>query len=501
MFEIQYVIIIGILLLFSVLLSKLSVRFGIPSLILFLILGVLASHRGIVSWGIDPKVAEIIGGIGLAFILFSGGLDTEWDSVKKVAVPGIILSTFGVVITCIVISYFLAIIANISFSRALLFGAVVSSTDAAAVFNILRSQKIKLKSKLRPLLEFESGSNDPIAIFLTLALISWLNKEESSVLVFTLHFFLQMGLGLVFGWGFGRLMVILNNRLRLDFAGLYPVLSISLILLTFSISTALEGSGYLACYMAGLTVGRYRLVGKRALFQVHEGITMLVQIVMFLTLGFIVNIDTIVQIIPQGIMVALFLMFLARPISVYLCLFFFSSYNWREKMFISWVGLRGATPIILATYTVQVQGLNFNLFFNFVFFVVVLSVLLQGITLPWVAKVLKVRLPHTMLSSHPLDYVLNSSKCSQLVEVYVKKSSPVIKKQVVDINLPEGTSVALVNRAGQFLLVTGGFVLDEGDTAYAISPLEKKEEVELLFEPPIEEKEGEENNSFIEENI
>ena len=306
MFEIQYVIIIGILLLFSVLLSKLSVRFGIPSLILFLILGVLASHRGIVSWGIDPKVAEIIGGIGLAFILFSGGLDTEWDSVKKVAVPGIILSTFGVVITCVVISYFLAIVANISFSRALLFGAVVSSTDAAAVFNILRSQKIKLKSKLRPLLEFESGSNDPIAIFLTLALISWLNKEESSVLVFTLHFFLQMGLGLVFGWGFGRLMVILNNRLRLDFAGLYPVLSISLILLTFSISTALEGSGYLACYMAGLTVGRYRLVGKRALFQVHEGITMLVQIVMFLTLGFIVNIDTIVQIIPQGIMVALF---------------------------------------------------------------------------------------------------------------------------------------------------------------------------------------------------
>jgi potassium/hydrogen antiporter len=488
MFGLEYIIVMGVLLLISVLSSKVSTRLGIPSLVLFLILGIFANSQKFINWTPQPQFIELTGGLALAFILFSGGLDTAWKDVRKVFWSGIVLSTVGVLLTCFFVALMLNVFMGVPIIKALLFGAVVSSTDAAAVFNILKTQKVRLKGRIRPLLEFESGSNDPIAIFLTLALISVFDyTTTTSIWGWILYFFLQMGLGLVLGWAFGKLMVFLNNGLKLEFAGLYTVLSIALVLMTYSLTALCQGSGFLACYIAGLTLGAHRLVGRRALFQIHEGITWLVQICMFLVLGFLVDLTTLIHIIPEGILISLGLIFIARPIGVWVSTLPFS-FNWREKGFISWVGLRGATAIILATYTVQVKGIDFSMFFNFVFFVVVVSVLLQGTSLPWFARLFKVNLPEQYLKKHPLDFILSNKKCSQLIEVFIQEGACIAGKQVVDIKLPEDTSIVMVNRKGQFLLVTGGSIIEEGDTVYAISSLAQKEALSELLKEIVKEK-------------
>ncbi|BAJ64902.1 potassium/proton antiporter [Anaerolinea thermophila] len=298
----DYVLIAAaLLLLFSVLISKISDRFGVPTLLLFLILGMLAGSDG--PGGIyfdNPAQAQFIGVIALVLILFSGGLDTEWRHIQPVLKEGLLLSTLGVLITAGVAGLCAHLLLDLSLTEGLLFGAIVSSTDAAAVFSVLRSRGIHLQGKLKPLLELESGSNDPMAVFLTLGLIQWLTQPNPSVGQMVGLFIQQMLIGAVLGLGMGRVMLFLINRLKLGYEGLYPVLTLSLVFLTYGVTAVLGGSGFLAVYMAGIVLGHYDFIHKRSLLRFHDGLAWLMQIAMFLTLGLLVFPSRLLPIVGGG---------------------------------------------------------------------------------------------------------------------------------------------------------------------------------------------------------
>jgi cell volume regulation protein A len=311
----------SILLLVSVLASKISDRFGVPALLLFLILGMLAGSDG--PGGIyfdDPVLAQFIGVIALVLILFSGGLDTEWKLVRPVLKEGLLLSTFGVFITAIVTGVFASKLLGFTLVEGLLFGAIVSSTDAAAVFSVLRSKGIGLKGQLKPLLELESGSNDPMAIFLTIGLIEIITQPDSAPASLIGLFLRQMLIGAALGYGMGRLMLFFINRLKLGYEGLYTVLTLALMFLAFGVTAVAGGSGFLAVYIAGIVLGNHDFVHKRSILRFHDGLAWLMQIAMFLTLGLLVFPSRLVPIALEGLLLACILMFVARPSSVFISL-------------------------------------------------------------------------------------------------------------------------------------------------------------------------------------
>src|SRR5512134_2919727 len=374
------------LLLLSVLASKAFGRMGIPALLLFLGIGMLAGSDGPGGIHFDnPWLAQSLGVVALTFILFAGGMDTEWASVRRVLGIGISLSTVGVAVTAGLVGWFATAALNMSWFEGLLIGAIVSSTDAAAVFAVMRSRYVGLRSPLKPLLELESGSNDPMAVFLTIGLISLITGQSDSPLDLVPMFIRQMVLGATIGYGIGKLMVLLINRLRLEYEGLYPVLTLSLVLLTYSGSAWLGGNGFLAVYIAGLMMGNSQFVHKRSLTRFHDGLAWLMQITMFLALGLQVFPTQLVPIAGTGLFLALFLMVFARPVAVFVTLAF-ASLTIKEKAMVAWVGLRGAVPIILATFPLLAGIPQATTIFNLVFFIVLTSVLLQGTSIPLVAR-------------------------------------------------------------------------------------------------------------------
>jgi len=357
----------AVLLLLSVLVSKISDRFGVPTLLLFLVLGMLAGSDG--PGGIafdDPAAAQFIGVVALVQILFAGGLDTEWERVRPVLKEGLLLATVGVLITALVTGLFATVLLGFPLLEGLLLGAIVSSTDAAAVFSVLRSKGVGLKGQLQPLLELESGSNDPMAIFLTVGLSQLITQPDSSPLGLLGLFLLQMLVGGVAGYLMGRVMLFLVNRLKLGYEGLYPVLILSMAFLTFGLTDLLGGSGFLAVYLAGLVLGHHDFIHKRSLVRFNDGLAWLMQIAMFLTLGLLVFPSELVPIIGVGLLMAFCLIFIARPLGTFVGLLP-SAFRWRGKAFISWVGLRGAVPIVLATFPLLNQIPQADLIFNVVF--------------------------------------------------------------------------------------------------------------------------------------
>lgn len=469
----EYVLIgASILLLISVLVSKISDRFGVPALLLFLILGMLAGSDGF--GGIyfdDPALAQFIGIIALVLILFSGGLSTEWNEVRPVFKEGLLLSTFGVLITAITVGLFASVLLGFSFLEGLLLGSIVSSTDAAAVFSVLRSKGISLKGKLKPLLELESGSNDPMAIFLTVGLIQLITQPNLSVLSLIGLFIQQMLIGAVVGYGMGKAMLFLINRLKLGYEGLYPVLTLSLVFLAFGLTDLIGGSGFLAVYLAGIILGRQDFLHQKSLMRFHDGLAWIMQIAMFLTLGLLVFPSRLTPIIGVGLLIAGCLMFLARPISIFISLLP-STLNWREKTFISWVGLRGAAPIILATFPLLAQLQQANLIFNVVFFVVLTSVLLQGTSLSRMAKLLKVDAPIIPKRIYPIEYVPMGGLKSELKELPVPIESSMNGKAIFELELPDDFLVILIARDNDFMLPSGGTVLQGNDTLLVLSDKE-----------------------------
>ncbi|HEY7355592.1 MAG TPA: potassium/proton antiporter, partial [Ktedonobacterales bacterium] len=374
------------LLLISILASKASQRLGIPALLLFLVIGMLAGSDG--PGGIyfdDPYLAELLGIVALVLILFDGGLDTKWGDLRPALWPGLALSTLGVLITATLVGWFAIIILHFSWLEGLLLGAVVSATDAAAVFSVLRATHVRLKGILAPLLELESASNDPMAVFLALSFLYLLSHPGVSPAELILRFFQQMGIGAVVGLVMGWVMVFLVNRVRLSQDGLYPAFTLSLVFLTYAVTTIFDGSGFLAVYLAGLVMGSWDFTHKDSLMRFHDGLAWLTQIGMFLTLGLLVFPSQLVPIFISGLAMAGVLIFLARPVSVLLCLLL-TSMPLNEKLFVSWVGLRGAAPIILATFPLLAGTGQARLIFNLVFFIVLTSILLQGTSIPLVAR-------------------------------------------------------------------------------------------------------------------
>ena len=384
---------ISTLLLLSVLASRASGKLGVPALLLFLAIGMLAGSEGLGGIEFDyPRLAQSLGVIALTLILFAGGLDTRWVDIRPVVWKGILLATVGVCVTAGLVAWFAAALLQFSLLEGVLLGAIVSSTDAAAVFTVLRSRQARLRGQLTPLLELESGSNDPMAVFLTVAVISLLTHAEPSVAMLVPRFVMQMTLGALLGYSMGHAMTWLINHARLEQEGLYAVLSLALALFTYGLTTSVGGNGFLAVYLAGLVLANSDVSHREVLRRFHDGQAWLMQILMFLTLGLQVFPSRIVPIIGTGLVLSLFLMFVARPVSVFLALVA-SDLTAKEKLLIAWGGLRGAVPIILATFPMIAGVPKAETIFNLVFFIVLTSVLLQGTTLSRIARWLGVSAP------------------------------------------------------------------------------------------------------------
>lgn len=459
----------AVLILVSVVSSKLADKFAIPVLLLFLGIGILAGSEGI--GGIyfnNPQFAKAIGIVALIFILFFSGLSTKWEDVKLVFRPGIVLSTAGVLLTAVITGFFAVSILKFSFLEGMLLGSIISSTDAAAVFTILRSKKISLKKPLKPLLEFESGSNDPMAVFLTVGFISILTDPNKSVLTLIPKFFLDMGIGTLIGYFMAKFIVIFLKRLRLHYEGLYPVIMLSLVLLTYVAAVFLKGNGFLAVYLAGLMLGREEFPNKKMIVRFQDGLAWLMQIIMFITLGMLVFPSHLVPLIGAGILLTFLLMVVARPLSVFLCLMPFNL-SLRKKTMIAWVGLKGSVPIILATFPYMAGIQQADTIFNIVFFVVIASVFMQGTSIPALSKILKLDTPWTQKVNYPIEFEKTEGIDAELTDLIVPYNSKAVGKHIRDLRVPEKCLIVLVSREGKFIIPSGSLRIEGGDVLLVLA--------------------------------
>lgn len=465
----------------SIFASKLSAKFGIPGLILFLGVGMLAGVDGPGNYAFDDAaMAQHIGTLALAFILFSGGLDTQIAAVKSVLWQGLTMSTIGVLITALLVGVMASWLLDWPLTYGLLLGAVVSSTDAAAVFSVLGSQQLGLKGRLRPLLELESGSNDPMAVFLTLAMISVIQSPENGFGSLLIFFVQQMGLGALMGVGAGLLIPRIINGARLKQDGLYPVLSIATVMCTFGLTQIIGGNPFLAVYLAGIGLGRTTFVHRNLLVKFHDGIAWLMQILMFVILGLLATPSELPAIALPALILAVFLVLVARPVAVVATLMPFRV-PWREQLFVAWVGLRGAVPIILATFPLMAGVQYAEMMFPIVFFMVVVSVLAQGSSIGAVAKLLKVDAPCERLLPSPFVFEPQQDTEQELVAVRIHEKSEAVGKRIFELSLPADTLIVTVSRDGKIMVPRGELELMPADQLQLLIHRPDLESVQGLF--------------------
>lgn len=444
-------------LLLCVVASKISAKLGIPALLLFLCIGMLAGSDG--PGGIeftDLALTKSLGTLALAFILFAGGLETNWQAIRPIALKGLALSTIGVVVTCISVGAFVHYVLKFPPLPSLLLGAVVSSTDAAAIFGVLKSSGIRLKHNITELLEFESGTNDPVAIFLTITLTSMITEPGFSATTIIPRLLLEMPLGAVIGWLGAKGAVWLINRIRLEYDGLYPVITLATVCLVFGGSAWIHGNPFLAVYVAGISMGSQNFLHRLALTQFHDAMAWITQIGVFLLLGLLVFPSQLPSVAFSGVLLSLFLIFVARPVAVFASLAL-SKMQKRTKLFIAWAGLRGAVPIILATFPALAGVNEATEIFNLVFFVVLTSVLIQGTTLRPLAKLLSVSRPASSTSG------MKPASGGDLLEITLVEGSKAVGLQVVELGLPPTALIVLLTRAGSQYVPQGSTVLQIGD--------------------------------------
>jgi potassium/hydrogen antiporter len=459
----QFLLIAGILLLASIVASKATGRLGVPSLLVFLLIGMLAGSEG--PGGIyfdDPALTRSLGVGALAFILFSAGLDTNWSYVRPARWGAISLATVGVALTALLVGWIATVLLGFSLLEGFLLGATVSSTDAAAVFAILRSKGVGLRGQIKPLIELESASNDPMAIFLTTAFITLLQSPETSVAALVPMFIRQMIVGALFGYLFGRLSVHIINRINLEYDGLYPVVTIAVVLIIYSATDLVGGNGFLAVFLAGLVLGNDAFIHKRSLLRFHDGLAWLMQIAMFLTLGLLVFPSRLVPIAGQGLLLSIFLILVARPVGVFISLLP-AQFDLRDKAMVGWVGLRGAVPIILATFPLLAGIPAASRIFDLVFFIVLTSVLVQGSSIPLVARWLRVDVPLHVRPRSPLEFEPAAGITGDLVEIEILPGSYADGKRIVDLDLPPGALFVLLGRDQNFVVPSGNSMLEAGD--------------------------------------
>ncbi|MEX2478691.1 MAG: potassium/proton antiporter [Gracilimonas sp.] len=471
----------ALILLIGIFSSKLGSRWGIPALLIFLGVGMVFGSDGLnLIYFDDYELAQSLGIIALIFILFSGGLDTRWKKIRPIIAPGISLSTLGVLISASVVGGFAVWLLNFSILEGILLGAIVSSTDAAAVFSVLRSKALGFKYRLKELMEFESGTNDPMAIFLALGVIQWLTLPDFAIPDMLILFLMQISIGLAAGYLFGRLITWLINNINLEYDGLYPVLTLSLVPLIYAATDLMGGSGFLAVYLAGLVLGNSNFIHQRSLMNFFDGLGWMMQITMFITLGLLVFPNQILDIWVEGLIIAVVLIILARPISVFISLMF-SNQKARGKLMISWTGLRGAVPIIMATFPLVAGIENAELIFSIVFFVVVTSVLIQGPTIPWIARKLHVDSPVISKTKFPVEFEPSVDTKSAMKELELEEGDPIIGKQVIDLKFPDNSLIVIINREGKFLVPRGTTEIKVGDKLLILAQKEDLLEIRKII--------------------
>ena len=485
MFLVDQLILLGaILLLVGTVSSKLSARLGLPVLVLFLAIGMLAGENGIGRIDFDNVVvAHGIGTLALAVILFDGGLQTRLPALRAVWKPSLLLATVGVLVTAAVTGVAAAWILSLPLMTGLLLGSIIASTDAAAVFSVLRSQGLHLRERVAATLEVESGSNDPMAILLTVGFLEMLTGQMEPGMGMLRLFVEQMGIGAVTGLGAGWAAVRLINRIDLATPGLYPVLAAACGLTAFGAAALLGGSGFLAIYLAGIVLGNSRLVYQGGTFRFMDGLAWIGQITMFVVLGLLSTPAELVPVARPALVLSAILIFVARPVAVVPLLLPFR-FNLREQVLISWVGLKGAVPIILATFPLMFGLPEARLLFNVVFFVVLVSATLQGWTLPPLATWLRLQEPGRPSPSATLELLALRDLDAEIIDYVVASASPVSGQRVADLRLPEGAILALVSRDGQLIPPKGGTRLQARDHLFVIARTSDRAAVERVFADP-----------------
>lgn len=474
------ILLIGSILLFvSVIVGKTGYKFGVPALLLFLIVGMIFGSDGLGLQFHNADEAQFIGMVALSIILFSGGMDTKYSDIRPILSPGIVLSTAGVLLTALFTGVFIWWISgmhwsNISFPiiTSLLLAATMSSTDSASVFAILRSQNINLKHNLRPMLELESGSNDPMAYMLTVVLIQLVQASGMNCGEIALSFAIQFIVGGAIGYVSGRAAVFMLNKLNIDNQALYLILLLAFVFFTFSITDLIHGNGYLAVYIAGMLVGNSKIKYRKEIVTFMDGLTWLFQIIMFLCLGLLVNPHEMFEIAIVASLIGIFMIFIGRPLSVLLCLMPFRNLTTKSRLFVSWVGLRGAVPIIFATYPVVAGIDGADAIFNIVFFITILSLVIQGTTVSFIANKLGLSVP-VEKKGNEFGVELPEEINTNLSDMVITEKDIAGGDTLKEMSLPKGTLVMIVKRDEEFLIPNGTLKLHVGDRLLLISEKDK----------------------------
>lgn len=476
---------LGLLLGASVISSRASERTGVPAVLVFLFVGMLAGSEGVLGVVFeDYGLAFRAGTIALVLILFDGGMNTPLKSVRAAWGPATSLATVGILATAGLMALG-AWLLGLSWPLALLLGAIVSSTDAAAVFSVLRGSGLTMQRRVGSTLELESGLNDPLAVLLTLAFTTAMTAGGEAVSWPRLagNVVVQLMVGATIGWIAGKAGVAVLQRVRLRASGLYPAMTVALAFVTFGITTLAGGSGFLAAYITALIVGNADLPYRSSVTRVHDALAWLSQIGMFLILGLLVFPSRLLEIAPLGLALAAILMLLARPIAVAFSLLPFR-YSWRETAFIGWGGLRGAVPIILATFPVMNGVTGANRLFDLAFFVVVVSVLITGGTIPWMLRKLGLEGDEPPPPPAVLEIFSTQKLSGQLISFYVEEELDVTGVPLSELPFPEGSAVTLILRGEELIVPKGHTLLMAGDHVYVATTPADRPFVQLLFGRP-----------------
>ena len=487
--QVEFVLLILSILFFaSILAGKAGSRFGVPALLLFLGVGMLFGSDGLGIRFDNIKLAHMIGTVALSAILFSGGLDTKMEDIKPVLWPGVTLAIVGVLLTAVITGLILYLLIDprlgVGVMGCLLLASTMSSTDSASVFSILRGKGLHLKNNLRPTLELESGANDPMAYVLTTTFITLvLQGGEPQYGNALLTLLLQLIIGVVTGWCFGKGMVWLINRINIDNKALYPILVLSGSFFVFAATYYLHGNSYLAVYVAGLVVGNSRFVHKRSTRSFFDGVSWIAQLSMFLTLGLLVNPSELRQVWIPGLIISFVMIFVSRPIAVFVSMSPFRNYTFRDRLLVSWVGLRGAVPIIFAILCRASDVPHSDVMFNIVFLCTLVSLVVQGTTLPLVARWLGVsETPKTkpQVPSQDFDIDFPEEIKSAITEAIVTEKMLTIGTRMMDFRLPEKTLVIMVKRGDHYFVPTGKTHLHIGDRLMLLSDNQTELECALV---------------------